>query len=52
MKAGRKARTVITFHDGDDLLTIMDEHPNKAYKDLKKALEDRGFHLDGHTVRK
>lgn len=52
LKAVRKARTTITFHDGDDLLAIMDEHPNKAYKDLKKALEDQGFHLDGHTVRK
>ena len=52
LKAVRKARTIITFRDGDDLLAIMDEHPNKAYKDLKKALEDQGFHLDGHTVRK
>ena len=52
LKSVRKARTTITFHDGDDLLAIMDEHPNKAYKDLKKALEDQGFHLDGHTVRK
>lgn len=43
---------VIEFHDGDDLLKIMDAHPNKAYKDLKKMLQDQGFHLDGHTVRK
>ena len=51
LKAVRKARTTIEFHDGDDIIKIMDEHPNKAYKDLKKALEDQGFHLDGHTVR-
>lgn len=48
----RKAKNIVVFHDGDDLLAIMDEHPNKAYKDLKKALEEQGFHLDGHIVRK
>lgn len=52
LKAVRKARTTIAFHDGDDLLAIMDEHPNKPYKDLMKALKEQGFHLDGHTVRK
>lgn len=52
LKAVRKARTAIIFHDGDDLLAIMDEHPNKPYKDLMKALKEQGFHLDGHTVRK
>ena len=52
LTATRKAKTAIVFHDGDDLLKVMDEHPNKSYKDLKKALEDQGFHLDGHTVRK
>ena len=52
LTATRKAKTTIVFHDGDDLLKVMDEHPNKSYKDLKKALEDQGFHLDGHTVRK
>lgn len=52
LKSVRKARTTITFHDGDDLLTIMDEHPNKPYKDLMKALKEQGFHLEGHTVRK
>jgi len=52
LKAVRKAKMTITFKDGDDIIKIMDEHPNKAYKDLKKALEDQGFHLDGHTVRK
>jgi threonine synthase len=52
LKAIRKARTTITFQDGDDMLAVMDAHPNKSYKDLKKALEDQGFHLEGHTVRK
>lgn len=52
LTATRKAKTTIVFHDGGDLLKVMDEHPNKSYKDLKKALEDQGFHLDGHTVRK
>lgn len=52
LKAVRKARTTIIFHDGDDLLAIMDEHPNKPYKDLMKALKEQGFRLDGHTVRK
>lgn len=52
LTATRKARTTIEFHDGDDLLAIMDAHPNKSYKDLKKALEEQGFMLDGHIVRK
>ena len=52
LTATRKAKTTIVFHDGDDLLKVMDEHPNKSYRDLKKALEDQGFHLEGHTVRK
>ena len=52
LTATRKARTTIEFHDGDDLLAIMDAHPNKSYKDLKKALEEQGFMIDGHTVRK
>lgn len=52
LKAVRKARTTIIFHDGDDLLAIMDEHPNKPYKDLMRALKEQGFRLDGHTVRK
>lgn len=51
LTATRKARTTIEFHDGDDMLAVMDAHPNKSYKDLKKALEDQGFHLEGHTVR-
>ena len=52
LTATRKAKTTIVFHDGDDLLKVMNEHPNKSYKDLEKALEDQGFHLAGHTVRK
>lgn len=42
----------IVFKDGDDLLKIMDEHPNVNYAKLKKMIEDQGFVLDGHTVRK
>ena len=52
LTATRKAKTAVVFHDGDDLLEVMNEHPNKSYKDLEKALEDQGFHLEGHTVRK
>lgn len=52
LTATRKAKTTVVFHDGDDLLEVANEHPNKSYRDLKKALEDQGFHLDGHTVRK
>lgn len=52
LTATRKAKTTIVFRDGDDLLEVANEHPNKSYKDLKKALEDQGFHLTGHTVRK
>lgn len=52
LTATRKARTTIEFHDGDDLLKIMDEHPNKSYKELKELLVEQGFMLDGHTVRK
>ena len=48
----RKAKNTITFKDGDDLLAIMDEHPNMAYKKLIAAMAEQGFHLDGHTVRK
>lgn len=42
----------IVFKDGDDLLKIMDEHPNMNYAKLKKMIEEQGFVLDGHTVRK
>lgn len=52
LTAVRKAKSVITFKDGDDLLKIMDEHPNMAYKKLIATMTEQGFHLDGHTVRK
>lgn len=42
----------IVFKDGDDLLEIMDAHPNVNYAKLKKMIEEQGFTLDGHTVRK
>ena len=42
----------IVFKDGDDLLKIMDEHPNMNYAKLKKMIEEQGFVLDGHIVRK
>ena len=51
LTATRRAKTTIEFHDGDDLLKIMDEHPNKSYKELKDLLAKQGFRLDGHTVR-
>ena len=47
----RKKGSII-FKDGDDLLKVMDEHPNVSYAKLKKMIEDQGFMLDGHTVRK
>ena len=52
LTAVRKARTTIEFHDGDDLLKIMDEHPNMAYKKLTSMMAEQGFMLDGHIVRK
>ena len=47
----RKAKNTVVFHDGDDLLAIMDEHPNMAYKKLTSMMEEQGYHLDGHIVR-
>lgn len=47
----RKAKNTVVFHDGDDLLAIMDEHPNMAYKKLTSMMEEQGFHLEGHIVR-
>ena len=52
LTATRKAKNTIEFHDGDDLLKIMDEHPNMAYKKLLAMMAEQGFMLDGHTVRK
>lgn len=51
LKAVRKSGGII-FQDGDDILKIMDAHPNKSYEQLKKIMAEQGFHLDGHTVRK
>ena len=51
LTATRKAKNTVEFHDGDDLLKIIDEHPNMAYKKLIAAMTEQGFHLDGHTVR-
>ena len=48
----RKAKNTIVFKDGDDLLTIMNEHPNVNYKKLKDMIAEQGFMLDGHIVRK
>lgn len=47
-----RKKGAIVFKDGDDLLKIMDEHPNVNYAKLKKMIEEQGFVLDGHTVRK
>lgn len=51
LKAVRKSGGIV-FQDGDDILKIMDAHPNKSYEQLKKIMAEQGFHLDGHTVRK
>lgn len=51
LKAVRKSGGII-FQDGDDILKVMDAHPNKSYEQLKKIMGEQGFHLDGHTVRK
>ena len=48
----RKAKNTVVFHDGDDLLAVMDEHPNMVYTKLISMMEEQGFHLDGHIVRK
>lgn len=42
----------IVFKDGDDLIKVMDEHPNINYAKLKKMVIEQGFMIDGHTVRK
>lgn len=52
LTATRKAKNTVEFHDGDDLLKIMDEHPNMAYKKLISMMAEQGFMLDGHIVRK
>ena len=48
----RKARTTVEFHDGDNMLEIISAHQNITYKKLIGMMEEQGFHLDGHIVRK
>lgn len=48
----RKARTTVEFHDGDNMLEIISAHQNITYKKLVAMMEEQGFMLDGHTVRK
>ena len=47
----RKARTTVTFKDGDNMLEVSMAHQNIDYKKLVSMMEEQGFHLDGHTVR-
>lgn len=47
----RKSKNNVEFHDGDNIMTIMDEHSNINYKKLKEMLTAQGFHLDGQIVR-
>lgn len=47
----RKARTTVTFKDGDNMLEVIMAHQNINYKKLVSMMEEQGFHLDGHTVR-
>lgn len=48
----RKARTTIELHDGEDFFAVAERYPNKTGKDIKKAMEEQGFHFDGHIIRK
>lgn len=48
----RKSKNNVEFHDGDNIMAIMDEHSNINYKKLKEMLTAQGFHLDGQIVRK
>lgn len=52
LKAVRKALTTVTFYDGEDFFAVQEAYPNKTYAQLKKLMEDQGFHLEGHTVRR
>ena len=47
----RKARTMVEFHDGDNMLEIISAHQNITYKKLIGMMQEQGFHLDGHTVK-
>lgn len=48
----RKAKNTVEFHDGDNMLEIISSHENMNYKKLVAMMEEQGFHLDGHIVRK
>ena len=52
LTATRKARTTIELHDGEDFFAVVERYPNKTGKDIKKAMEEQGFHFDGHVIRK
>lgn len=47
----RKKGSII-FHDGDNMLEIVDANPNKNYAQIKKMMTEQGFHLEGSIVRK
>lgn len=52
LTATRKAKYTVEFHDGDNMLEIISSHENMNYKKLVSMMEEQGFHLDGHIVRK
>jgi hypothetical protein len=52
LTATRKAKNTVEFHDGDNMLEIISSHENMNYKKLVAMMEEQGFHLDGHIVRK
>ena len=52
LTATRKAKYTVEFHDGDNMLEIISSHENMNYKKLVATMEEQGFHLDGHIVRK
>ena len=47
----RKARTTIELHDGEDFFAVVERYPNKTGKDIKKAMEEQGFHFDGQVIK-
>ena len=52
LTATRKAKNTVEFHDGDNMLEIISSHENMNYKKLVAMMEEQGFHLDGHIVRR
>ena len=48
----RKAKNTVEFHDGDNMLEIISSHENMNYKKVVAMMDEQGFHLDGHIVRK